>query len=68
MVQKQHLRRPPGIRFDDSYTISTINLPPQSNGLGAMSKNRVVALFLLSPEVTMDRPNFVKIISEKLKL
>ena len=42
-VRKSYVRRPPGKRFDDRYTISSMKHPPSQMVWGAMCRNGVAA-------------------------
>ena len=67
-VRKSYVRRPPGKRFDDRYTISSMKHPPSQMVWGAMCRNGVDALSFLPPGTTMNGPKYVQMLSEKLKL
>ena len=67
-VRKSYVRRPPGKRFDDRYTISSMKHPPSQMVWGAMCRNGVAALSFLPPGTTMNGPKYVQMLSEKLKL
>ena len=68
VVRKRHVRRPTGKRFHERYTIPTVKHPPSQMVWGAMSRNGVAALSFLPPEITMNGPKYVQMLSEKLKL
>ena len=68
VVQKRHVCRPTGKRFDERYTISTVKHPPSQIVLWAMSRNGVAALSFLPPITTINGPKYVQMLSEKLKL
>ena len=67
-VRKSYVRRPPGKRFDDKYTISSMKHPPSQMVWGAMCRNGVAALSFLPPGTTMNGPKYVQMLLEKLKL
>ena len=68
VVQKRHVRRPTGKRFDERYTIPTVKHPASQMVWGAMSRNGVAALSFLPPGTTMNGPKYMQMLSEKLKL
>ena len=68
VVQKRHVRRLTGKRFDERYTIPTVKYPPSQMVWGAMSRNGVAALSFLPPGTTINGPKYVQMLSEKLKL
>ena len=68
VVRKKHVRRPIGKRFDERYTIPTVKHPSSQMVWGTMSTNGVAALSFLPPEIAMNGPKYVQMLSEKLKL
>ena len=68
VIRKRHVHRPTGKRFNERYTIPTVKHPPSQMVWGAMSRNGVAALSFLPPGTTMNRPKYVQMLSEKLKL
>ena len=68
VVQKRHVRRHTGKRFNERYTIPTVKHPPSQMVWGAMSKNVVAALSFLPQGTTMNEPKYMQMLSEKLEL
>ena len=54
MVQKGHVRRPKGKRFEEKYTMPTVKYPSSQMIWGAMSVNETAALYFLPEGVTMN--------------
>ena len=67
VVRKSYVRRPPGKRFDDRYTISSMKHPPSQMVWGAMCRNGVAVLSVLPPGTTINGSKYVQMLSEKLK-
>ena len=56
VVQKRHVRRPTGKRFDERYIIPTVKHPPSQMVWGAMFRNGVAALSFLPSGTTINGP------------
>ena len=54
VVQKGHVRRPKGKRFEEKYTMPTVKHLFSQIIWGAMSFNRTAALYFLPAGVTMN--------------
>ena len=65
---KRHIRRPPGKRFEDRYTIQTMKHPSSQMIWGAMSKSGTAGLYFLPQGTTMNGTKYVELLREKLKL
>lgn len=68
VTRKRHIRRPPGKRFEDRYTIQTMKHPPSQMIWGAMSKSGTAGLYFLPQGTTMNGAKYVELLREKLKL
>ena len=68
VVQKRHVRRPTGKRFDERYPIPTVKHTPIEMVWEAMSRKGVAALSFLPPGTTINGAKYVQMLSEKLKL
>ena len=68
VVRKRHVRRPPGKRYDDKYTVSTMKHPPSQMIWGAMSQHGIGGLFFLPSRTTMNGEKYVQLLSDKLQL
>ena len=68
VVQKRHVSRPIGKRFDERYTVPTEKHPSSQMVWEAMSRNGVAALSFLPPGTTINESKYVQMLSEKLKL
>ena len=62
------MRRPPGKRYDDKYTVSTMKHPPSQMIWGAMSQHEISGLFFLPSGTTMNGEKYVQLLSDKLQL
>ena len=67
VVKKRHVRRPPGKRYDDKYTVSTMKHPPSQMIWGAMSQLGIGGLFFLPNGTTMNGEKYVQLLSYKLR-
>ena len=68
VMRKRHIRRHPGKRFEDCYTIQTMKHPPSQMIWGAMSKSGTAGLYFLPQGTTMNVAKYVELLREKLKL
>ena len=68
VVQKGHVRRSKGKRFEEKYTMPTVKHPPRHMICGAMSFNGAAALNFLPAGVTMNDSRYVNLFREKLQL
>ena len=68
VVRKRHGRRPPGKRYDDKYTVSTMKHPPSQMIWGAMSQHGIGGLFILPSGTIMNGEKYVQLLSDKLQL
>ena len=67
VVQKGHVSRPKGKRFEEKYTMLTVKHPPSQIIWGAMSVNGTAALYFL-PGMTMNDSRYVNLLREELQL
>ena len=68
VVRKRHVRRPPGKRYNDKYTVSTIKHPPSQMIWGAMSQHGIGGLFFLPSGTTINGEKYVQLLSDNLQL
>ena len=68
VVRKRHVRRFPGKRYDDKYTVSTMKHPPSQMIWGAMSQHGIGGLFFLPSGTTMNGEKYAQLLSDKLQL
>ena len=68
VVRKRHVRRPPGKRYDDKYTVSTMKHPPSQMIWGAMSQHGIGGLFFLPSGTTINGKKYDQLLSDKLQL
>ena len=64
----RHIRRPAGKRFDEKHIVATMKHPPHQMIWGAMSCRGAAGLYFIPPNTTMNRPWYVELLKEKLKL
>ena len=72
VVRKRHVKRPPGKRYDDKYTVSTMKHPPPPPPSQmiweAMSQHGIGGLYFLPSGTTMNGEKYVQLLSDKLQL
>lgn len=66
--RKTHVRRPPGERFNDRYTVMTMKHPPSQMIWGAMSVHGTAGLFFLEKNTTMNGDKYLQLLKDKLEL
>ena len=68
VVRKRYVRRSPGKRYDDKYTVSTMKHPPKPDDLGEILKHGINGLFFLPSGTTINGEKYVQLLSNKLQL
>ena len=67
-VRKRNIRRPPGKRYDEKYTMATMKHPPSQMVWGAMSCNGTAGHYFLTPGTTMNGQKYVELLKDKLEM
>ena len=64
----QHVRRLPGERLDEKYTISTTKHPPNQMIWGAMCNSSKAGHYFPFPGNNLNGENYVELLKEKLAI
>ena len=64
----QHLRRSPGKRFDEKYTISTTKLPSSQMTWSTMCNSGIAGLYFLTSGTTSNGEEHMELLKENLAI
>ena len=68
VTRHMNITRSLGKRFEKKYVVAIMRHPPSQMMWGAMSCRGAADLYFVLPNTTMNRPKYVELVKQKLKL